>query len=101
MDCMMRELDGYQVPAEIRRRGQRGRRIPIVAMTIGAMDGERERCLDAGMDVPLAASDLRRLKAAGGLSFAAFSPLRFHAAVSPPLRLHPADLLALCGSHGP
>jgi hypothetical protein len=45
--------------------------------------------------------DLRRLKATGGLSFAASSHLRFHVAVFPPLRLHPADLLALCGSHWP
>ena len=40
-------------------------------------------------------------QATGGLSFAGISFLSFHSAVSPPLRLHPADLLALCGSHGP
>jgi K+-sensing histidine kinase KdpD len=40
-------------------------------------------------------------QATGGLSFAGLSFLSFHSAVSPPLRLHPADLLALCGSHGP
>jgi CheY-like chemotaxis protein len=50
MDCMMPELDGYQVTTEIRRREQDGGRIPIVAMTAGVMDGDRERCMDAGMD---------------------------------------------------
>jgi hypothetical protein len=49
----------------------------------------------------LAASGRLLMEATGGLSFAAFSLLSFHSAVSPPLRLHPADLLALCGSHGP
>ena len=40
-------------------------------------------------------------QATGGLCFAGLSFLSFYSAVSPPLRLHPADLLALCGSHGP
>jgi PAS domain S-box-containing protein len=50
MDCQMPEMDGFQATQIIRETAPPGTHVPIVALTANAMEGDRERCLRAGMD---------------------------------------------------
>ena len=63
MDIQMPEMEGFETAAAIwEREKSTGTRLPIIAMTASAMKGDRERCLESGMDAyiskPIRAEEL-------------------------------------------
>ncbi|MEJ2115874.1 MAG: response regulator, partial [Gammaproteobacteria bacterium] len=50
MDCNMPEMDGYETTGQIRQLDNEVSQIPIIAMTANVLDGDREKCIQAGMN---------------------------------------------------
>jgi two-component system, sensor histidine kinase and response regulator len=65
MDCQMPVMDGFEATRVIRQREGSARHTSIVAVTANAMEGDRQRCLAAGMDdyvaKPFRAEDIRQM----------------------------------------
>ncbi|WP_164503440.1 PAS domain S-box protein [Pleionea sediminis] len=66
MDCQMPEMDGYETTRRIRKGdvGEEWASIPIIALTANAMKGDKEKCIDAGMNdylpKPISLDDIQK-----------------------------------------
>jgi two-component system sensor histidine kinase/response regulator len=90
MDIQMPEMSGLEVTAHVRERERAtGEHLPIVAMTAYAMKGDRERCLEAGMDgyisKPIRPAELFKV-------IADLSPAAKETANNQPMREFPLDV---------
>ena len=50
MDCQMPNKDGYQTTRELRAMAGVNQKVPVIAMTANAMQGDEDKCYAAGMD---------------------------------------------------
>jgi len=97
MDVQMPEMNGLEATEAIRRdERERGSRVPIVAVTAHAMAGDRERCLEAGMDAYLA-KPIRPAELMGTID--ALLARHSGAAPSRPVPLDSMSLLAAFGGN--
>ena len=92
MDCQMPVMDGYTATQRWREgegAAGDGRRLPIIAMTANAMAGDRQKCLDAGMDdylpKPVTRSELERCLARW------WTPEQAAATTPPQMAFYPVD----------